>query len=52
MNIIYMQQKSTPGFAKVHTNYAKLLCVKVILTRTGLTQNKSLNYLGASDCFL
>ena len=35
-------------FAKVH---AKLLCEKVILTLTVLPRNKSLNYLGTSDCF-
>ena len=29
----------------------KLLCEKVILTLTGLPRNKSLNYLGTSDCF-
>ena len=45
------KNKPALGFAKVHTNHAKLLCEKVILILPGLPQNKSLNYLGTSDCF-
>ena len=42
---LYICNKNEPalGFAKVHTNHAKLLCEKVILTLTGLSRNKSLN---------
>ena len=53
MNIICICNKNerAPGFAKVHTNPAKLLYEKMIITLRELPRNKSLNYLGTSDCF-
>ena len=52
MNIIYLNKNEPAlGFGKVHTNHAKLLREKVILTLTGLPRNKSLDYLETSDSF-
>ena len=50
---IYICNKNAPApwFAKIHMNHAKLLCEKIILTFTELPWNKSLNYLGTSNCF-
>ena len=45
MNVIYICNKNerAPGFAKIHTNPANLLCEKMIITLRELPRNKSLD---------